>query len=74
MAAFFRVMHNVHVVVDIIIWCNSAAIGSTFTLKYSCIELLTISLQSRHRQILSVIEEHFYRSETSIKNNILLRD
>lgn len=72
-------MHNVHVVVDIIIWCNSAVIGSTFTLKYSCIELLTISLQSRHRQILNVIEEHLLqvrdvnKEQYSIERLILIR-
>ena len=72
-------MHNVHVVVDIIIWCNSAVIGSTFTLKYSCMELLTISLQSRHRQILNVIEEHLLqvrdvnKEQYSIERLILIR-
>ena len=72
-------MHNVHVVVDIIIWCNSAVIGSTFTLKYSCIELLTISLESRHRQILNVIEEHLLqvrdvnKEQYSIERLILIR-
>ena len=72
-------MHNVHVVVDIIIWCNSAVIGSTITLKYSCIELLTISLESRHRQILNVIEEHLLqvrdvnKEQYSIERLILIR-